>query len=111
MFCGLLDWIRPTDNNAQLSRKLNKVIQRIIDRVFDTFRPLNDSDRTQQIQSRRQIHCPNTFINQDAVEQNVLTVPEGQADDTSEMDPIDDMDWFNTVDWTQGTWLEQNNLQ
>ena len=41
MFKALLDWTRPTDNNVQLSSKFKRVLQRIIDTVFDSLGPLH----------------------------------------------------------------------
>ncbi|OKL61878.1 hypothetical protein UA08_02272 [Talaromyces atroroseus] len=111
MFGALLDWIRPTDNNAQLSRKFKKVLQRIIDAVFDSLGPLHDNTDVRprpnnEHQPRRQYGL------QDELEQSrgySSTAIDSEHDFDLAQATIIDMDWLNTVDWTQGAWLEQSN--
>ncbi|PCG99120.1 Hypothetical protein PENO1_054710 [Penicillium occitanis (nom. inval.)] len=108
MYKALLDWIRPTDNNAQLSSKLSKVLQRIIDTVFDSLGPLHGvqtqhSPNEQYYQRQYEMH--------DQQSQNLATSIDAEHD--FDLDPAliasNDMDWLNTIDWTQGGWLEQSN--
>ncbi|EED23993.1 FAD dependent oxidoreductase superfamily [Talaromyces stipitatus ATCC 10500] len=103
MFGAVLDWIRPTNNNAQLSRKFKKVLQRIIDTVFDSLGPLQDAQarpRLNEHQTRRQYG-----LQDQQSRGNIYTTSEQDLDPAQAT--IDDMDWLNTVDWTQGGWLEQ----
>jgi hypothetical protein len=109
MFKALLDWLRPTDNNAQLSNKFKKVLQRIIDTVFDSLEPLQYGAQTQQrLNEQQQLHRHD----QQSPGQN-LSSTTVDAEHDLEVDPalvaISDMDWLNTIDWTQGGWLEQSN--
>jgi hypothetical protein len=78
MFIGFLEWVRPTDGNYLLAGRLKKVVRRILDHVLDP--------------------------------------PPKETRDSSLMDiPIDpmlapfgEMDWLNTIDWTQGSWMDLN---
>jgi len=97
MFMAFLDWIRPTDNNAQLHRKLKKVIKRILDIVLDSPHlnphPVNHHQQ-----------APSTDpIDYQAPQQQRTT-----AFDVEQFDPtlllVDDLDWLNEVDWTDGHW-------
>ncbi|PYH92282.1 FAD dependent oxidoreductase superfamily [Aspergillus ellipticus CBS 707.79] len=90
MFGALLDWIRPTDNNAQLSHKFRKVLQRIIDAVFDSLGPLQPAKASGP-----------------PVQQPGPPVPFGSDALDAALTTHDDMDWLNAVDWTQGDWLDQ----
>ncbi|OQE27975.1 hypothetical protein PENFLA_c005G04232 [Penicillium flavigenum] len=103
MFRALLDWIRPTDNNAQLSKKFKTVLQRIIDAVFDS---LGSSCGMQTQPSEQQSQGPQ---DQQSPGQNVPTATGREHDIDPDMNTFNDMDWLNTVDWTQGGWLEQIN--
>lgn len=108
MYKALLDWIRPTDNNAQLSSKFSKVLQRIIDTVFDSLGPFHGAQtqhrpNEQYYQRQYEVH--------DQQPQNLSTSIDAEHD--LDLDPAliasNDMDWLNTIDWTQGGWLEQSN--
>ncbi|KAJ6123734.1 hypothetical protein N7471_011051 [Penicillium samsonianum] len=108
MFRALLDWIRPTDNNAQLSKKFKTVIQRIIDAVFDSL----DSScgmQTQEMPSEQQSQRHYGPQDQQSPGQNPPTATGREHDIDSDMNAFNYMDWLNTVDWTQGGWLEQSN--
>lgn len=108
MFRALLDWIRPTDNNAQLSKKFKTVIQRIIDAVFDSL----DSScgmQTQEMPSEQQSQRHYGPQDQQSPGQNPPTATGREHDIDTDMIAFNDMDWLNTVDWTQGGWLEQSN--
>lgn len=96
MFIALLDWTRPTDNNAQLLGKLTGVLQRIIDKVFESLGPVNTVPVPQP-------------TSQSASQDQIDPLGIGSRDDLDfAINTIDDMDWLNTFDWTQGGWLEQS---
>ncbi|OQE35991.1 hypothetical protein PENCOP_c012G01349 [Penicillium coprophilum] len=108
MFKALLDWIRPTDNNAQLSKKFKTVLQRIIDAVFDSFQPscnVNSQEMPSEHQSQR--GC----VSQDRQSSEESLPAIGREHDIGPgINTFNDMDWLNTLDWTQGGWLEPGNL-
>ncbi|KAJ5300953.1 uncharacterized protein N7443_005955 [Penicillium atrosanguineum] len=108
MFKALLDWIRPTDNNAQLSGKFKEVLQRIIDTLFDSMESTFGA-QLQQIPSEGQSQRHYGAQDRRPREQNLSSVTESQHDLDPELITINDMDWLNTVDWTQGSLVEQNN--
>lgn len=111
MFKALLDWIRPTDNNAQLSSKFSKVLQRIIDTVFDSLGPLYGA-QSQQRPDEQRIQRQYEIDDQQPQGQNLSSATIDIEHDLN-LDPVliasNDMDWLNTIDWTQGDWLEQSN--
>ncbi|KAI2722544.1 hypothetical protein CBS147332_3473 [Penicillium roqueforti] len=108
MFRALLDWIRPTDNNAQLSKKFKTVIQRIIDAVFDS---LGSSCGMQAQEFPGEQQSLRQYGPQDerSPGQNLPMAIGREQDIDPEMNKFHDMDWLNTVDWTQGGWLDQGN--
>lgn len=83
MFIRFLAWIRPTDGNYSLARKLKKVIQKVVDHILDPPRQPQPSQATLSPEQQE-------FHNQMLLE------------------PLDanTIDWLNTIDWTQGTWTE-----
>lgn len=115
MFIAFLNWIRPTDNNVQLCGKFKKVVKRIIDTAIDAPRPTyTPAPQSQQTQNQYE-HQPfgqvqsstnNQFQPQSSQHPDSLV----GTDFMNEFDPaimaMDDLDWLNTVDWTQGDWLE-----
>lgn len=107
MFIALLDWIRPTDNNAELSSKFKKVLQRIIDAVFDSLRPLQGA-QMQQMPSENQPQGLYDVQTEHLEGQNRSTITGNQYDLDFALTTITDMNWLNTVDWTQGDWLEHS---
>ena len=106
---AFLDWIRPTDNNAQLSKKFRKVLQRIIDTVFDSLQPMHTGSQTEQLQPLDRHQDRHNFGHQQPEDQIMSSATTHQSDIHPLLTTIDDIDWFNTLDWTQGDWLEQNN--
>lgn len=78
MFIGFLEWIRPTDGNFQLAGRLRKVVRSILDRVLDP--PSKETLGSEMM--------------------------EMQVDPM--LAPFAEMDWLNTIDWTQGSWTEFN---
>ncbi|KAE8452858.1 hypothetical protein EG329_013130 [Mollisiaceae sp. DMI_Dod_QoI] len=78
LFIAFLEWIRPTDGNYALAQRLKKVIQRVLDYVLEA------RNETSQIS--------NTEIPLDPM----LTA----------FNEMNDLDWLNTIDWTQGSWMD-----
>ncbi|KAJ5963433.1 uncharacterized protein N7479_003309 [Penicillium vulpinum] len=109
IFRALLDWIRPTDNNAQLSKKFKTVLQRIIDAVFDSLGS-SSGMQTQDMLSEQQIQRHYGPQDQQSPSQNIPTATDREHSIDPELNTFNDMDWLNTVDWTQGGWLEFGNL-
>ncbi|RFU29783.1 hypothetical protein B7463_g6576, partial [Scytalidium lignicola] len=83
MFKGFLEWIKPTHGNYKLATRLNKVIGRIMDHVLEE----REENTTQN--------------NNDDVPLESVFPP---------LDEADCMDWLNGIDWTQGPWMEFNQL-
>ncbi|CAI7600045.1 unnamed protein product [Penicillium discolor] len=108
MFRALLDWIRPTDNNAELGKKFKTVLQRIIDAVFDSLGSPCGM-QTQEMPSEQQSQRHYGPQDQQSPGQNLPATTGRECDIDPEMNAFNDMDWLNTVDWTQNGWLEQSN--
>ncbi|KAH8811829.1 hypothetical protein F5884DRAFT_671116 [Xylogone sp. PMI_703] len=83
MFKGFLEWIRPTHGNYKLATRLNKVIGRIMDHVLE-----EREDST-------------TRNDQHSIPPESIFPP---------LDEADCMDWLNGIDWTQGPWMEFNQI-
>lgn len=109
MFKALLDWIRPTDNNAQLSEKFKKVLQRIIDTVFDSLQPSYGGGQMQQMPQLHRSQSQHALQDQLSQGPHLSTTTLFQNDLHPMLTTIDDLDWFNTFDWTQGDLLDQSN--
>jgi len=95
MFVGFLDWIRPSDGNYRLCRRLRQVIKGILDRVLDSKLP------------------PQSDPNPETDSQTNMISNDGNGDlllNSMQMPTIDGhaIDWLNTIDWTQGDWLDFN---
>lgn len=82
LFIGFLEWIRPTDGNYNLANRLKKVIRKVLDRVLEPSPG----------EMRRESEMGTPF------DPSML----------APWDSPDDMDWLNTIDWTQGSWMEFN---
>lgn len=88
---GFLDWIRPTDGNYDLCKKLQRVIKRTVDNILDAqLSP----------QPRRS-------------DQTSPDVPDFQSNGNFTLDPslmpledMDDLNWLNSIDWSQEDWME-----
>lgn len=115
MFIAFLSWIRPTDNNVQLCGKFKKVVKRIIDTAIDAPRPTLAGPPRTPLPNQRLSETPQPqgmLPNQ--LHQTPLhsTEPHTAMDFMSDFDPaivaMDDLDWLNTVDWTQGDWLDMS---
>jgi hypothetical protein len=83
MFIGFLEWIRPTDGNYTLAVRLKAVVRRVVDHVLD----------------------PPQQPQQEFAESNLMDFPLDPM-----LAPLDanTIDWLNTIDWTQGSWMEFN---
>jgi hypothetical protein len=89
MFIELLDWIRPTDGNYQLCRRIRKVIWRILDQVLEPVQY-----REVQVSVSGLSHLQITPQNQHNA--NIESMP---------MNDVEWMDWLNMADWSQSYWL------
>lgn len=111
MFIAFLDWIRPTDSNAEVHHKLKKVVKRIIDIVFD---PPNSHSNAHSNANSNSSHPPPSqhphpqpadVLRCPPAQQQIITPP---MDQLHGFDPsvllLDDLDWLNGVDWTDGHW-------
>jgi hypothetical protein len=81
MFVGFLEWIRPSDGNYVLCRRLAKVVQRVVDQVLD---PPPES-----VPQAVSFEMPGLDL-------DPMLLP---------FDGLDCIDWLNTADWTQGTFM------
>jgi hypothetical protein len=80
MFIGFLEWIRPTDGNYSLARRLKTVVKCVIEHVLDP----------PELQSKQpESRAEDIYL-------DPMLVP---------LD-TDTMDWLNTIDWTQGSWAD-----
>lgn len=111
MFIAFLSWIRPTDNNVQLCGKFKKVVKRIIDTAIDAPRPTYTGQQRTPLPAQPPSETPQSMLH-DSIQQAPLHAaePQNEMDYMNDFDPamiaMDDLDWLNTVDWTQGDWLE-----
>jgi hypothetical protein len=88
LFIAFLEWVRPTDGNYALAQRLRTVVQRVLNHVLEP--PLSAA-------------VVNPDVQRDAG---------GMAFDPMLMSfnemATGDLDWLNTIDWTQGSWMEFN---
>jgi hypothetical protein len=85
LFIAFLEWIRPTDGNYHLAQRLRKVIRRVLDYVLESR---NENTKTNNANSTEIPYDP------------MLTT----------FTEMDDLDWLNTIDWTQqGSWMDFNS--
>lgn len=95
MFMGFLDWVRPSDGNYPLCRRLRQVIKGILDCVLDsTLLPQSDPIPDTNPQMNRSL----TNGNMDLI-MNSMQIP--MIDEHA-------ISWLSTIDWTQGDWLDFN---
>ncbi|KUJ18208.1 uncharacterized protein LY89DRAFT_583053 [Mollisia scopiformis] len=81
LFIAFLEWIRPTDGNYALAQRLRKVIRRVLDYVLEAR---NETAK-----------APNPEIPFDPM--------------LTSFTEMDDLDWLNTIDWTQqASWMDFN---
>ena len=85
MFIRFLEWIRLTDGNYSLARRLMTVLKSVVDHILD---PPKQSQPEQEVIGNylEDIH-PDPML--------------APLDATT-------LDWLNTIDWTQGSWMEFN---
>jgi hypothetical protein len=81
LFIAFLEWVRPTDGNYTLAQRLRKVVRRVLDHVLEPS-------------------------------QKEVTGEEGSELPFDPMlanfNDMNDLDWLNTIDWTQGSWMDFN---
>jgi hypothetical protein len=80
LFIAFLEWVRPTDGNYTLAQRLKKVIRRVLDHVLEPV---------PEVRGEEGSHVP--F--------DPMLPP---------FDEMNDLDWLNTIDWTQGSWMDFN---
>ncbi|PBP18430.1 FAD dependent oxidoreductase superfamily [Diplocarpon rosae] len=114
LFIAFLDWIRPTDNNAQLCAKFKKVVKRIIDTAIDAPRSSYTALGPAPLPNPRDPPTAGPALSSRYLQLQLPPLPPcdslAGSNFLHEFDPaslaMDDLDWLNTVDWTQGDWLE-----
>lgn len=82
LMIGFLNWVKPTAGNYKLCRRMSQVIKRVLDQFFDT-----NVEKTQD-------------------KQDLLT-PDFSTDDWP-IEGLDDLEWLNSIDWTQGPYIDFN---
>ena len=82
LFIAFLEWVRPTDGNYTLAQRLRKVVRRVLDHVLE-----------QPSQKEVGVGGENEFPF------DPMLAP---------FDEMNDLDWLNTIDWTQGSWMDFN---
>jgi hypothetical protein len=82
MFVGFLEWVRPSDGNYILCRRLAKAVQHIVDHVLN---PPPES-----VPQAISFDVPR--LNFDP-----MLLP---------LDGVDCLDWLNIADWTQGALMD-----
>jgi hypothetical protein len=81
LFIAFLDWVRPTDGNYTLAQRLRKVVRRVLDHVLEPS--------PKEVRGEPGNEYP--F--------DPMLAP---------FDEMNDLDWLNTIDWTQGSWMVFN---
>jgi hypothetical protein len=81
LFIAFLEWVRPTDGNYTLAQRLKKVIRRVLDHVLEPAPKDVGGEEGSQF----------SF--------DPMLPP---------FDEMNDLDWLNTIDWTQGSWMDFN---
>jgi hypothetical protein len=79
LFVAFLEWVRPTDGNFELAQRLRKVVRRVLDHVLE----------------------PSQHEQVGSLEAGVPFDPMFTS-----FDDMNDLDWLNTIDWTQGSWMD-----
>lgn len=96
LFNAFLEWVRPTDGNYALAQRLRKVVKRVLCSV------LEPAGNVEVVAERQGGDNGDDEVSAEFETENLLLGFEG-----SEMGiEMDDMDWLNTIDWTQGSWME-----
>ncbi|KAL5321568.1 hypothetical protein ACEPPN_009528 [Leptodophora sp. 'Broadleaf-Isolate-01'] len=85
LFIAFLEWIRPTDGNYTLAQRLRKVVRQVLDYVLDIA---------------QKEPAPDVLAGEDQLLYDPML---GVG-----YDDINDLDWLNTIDWTQGVWMDFN---
>ncbi|CZS88139.1 uncharacterized protein RCO7_01105 [Rhynchosporium graminicola] len=88
LFIAFLEWIRETDGNWTLAQRLRKVVRRVLDYVLDVAEKDNKPDMVMPDGGDQELYDP------------MVGWGGGGFDDGN------DLDWLNTIDWTQGSWMD-----
>jgi len=83
LMIGFLNWVKPTAGNYRLCQRMSQVIKRILDQFFET-----EPEKTQE--KDQSLLSPASF-------------PDGWL-----VESLDDLEWLNSIDWTQGSHAEFN---
>lgn len=81
---GFLDWVRPSHGNFTLANRLKGVVKTVLDHVLQAPTP-------------PPVPPQENFSNE--------TFDPLLLQDYS-MQGMQDLDWLNTIDWTQGSWMD-----
>jgi len=81
LFIAFLEWVRPTDGNYTLAQRLRKVVRRVLDHI------LEPSQKEVRDEAGNEVPL------------DTMLAP---------FNEMDDLDWLNTIDWTQGSWMDFN---
>lgn len=84
LFIGFLEWVRPSHGNYKLATRLKRVIKRVLDHVLENGQA-EEVDAAVEMEFAQ----PTTY--------DPMLLP---------YDDMQDLNWLNTIDWTQGSWLE-----
>ena len=88
LMIGFLKWIKPIAGNYKLCQRMSQVIGRVIDQIFE----FDDLEKSRQQENQ--------------LLQMVTGTMEHDLDWPVEY--LDDIEWLNSVDWTQPPFLEFN---
>jgi len=103
MMIGFLNWVKPTAGNYRLCRRMSSVIKRILDQVFETQSGVVEEDRGKGERSENR----DAMVGDEEGEGPGLLTPDFEpADWTGEGLMRDDLEWLNSIDWTQGPYGE-----
>jgi len=92
LFIAFLEWVRPTDGNFALAQRLTKVVQKVLNHVLE-------------LPNREIVGMENRNENREGSDSTFPTSVTPITVSFGEM-AGDDLDWLNTIDWTQGSWME-----
>ena len=88
LMIGFLKWVKPMAGNFKLCQRMSQVIGRVLDQVFE----FDEQEKTRE-QER----------------QTLQTLPSMNKHDLDwPVEYLEDIEWLNSVDWTQPPYLEFN---
>lgn len=94
LIVGYLDWIRPSDGNHDLCKKMMRVVKRVVDTVLEAPQTSNQ---------------PGVSTNPESSNYQSHSNPAFEIDLMS-FGTMDDLNWLNSIDWTQGDWSDFNQM-